>query len=114
MDSDLPAGNPTPNELDPTTEADLNALLAYVRADGRICPQPQAWAKLWEMLPNRWRVGQGWIPPQPYILSAWWYTPLLPKILVFQEQVRYAAENGALDAVGVYLRGLTTDEWFYG
>jgi len=35
----------------------LAALLAYVQADGRICPQPQRWNELWEMLSDMSQTG---------------------------------------------------------
>lgn len=46
-------------------------LMAYCRANARVCPMPQRWSALWELLPNRTRVGAGWQPPLPLILGAW-------------------------------------------
>ena len=50
----------------------LNDLLEFVRTNERVCPQPQRWNELWKMLPNRKRIGNGWDPPLPLILAAWW------------------------------------------
>ena len=33
----------------------LSALLEYVRSDGRVCPMPDCWHQLWEMLPDKKR-----------------------------------------------------------
>jgi hypothetical protein len=95
-------------------EEKLKTLLEYVKADGRICPMPDSWNQLWEMLPDKKRVGMGWEPSLPLILAAWWDTPLLAKILRLAEHIRYAAEHGVLDEVDVYLRGLKPEQWFYG
>jgi hypothetical protein len=88
----------------------LLLLLEYVQANGRICPVPQRWNQLWEMLPGRRRVGNGWIPPLPLILGAWHYTGL-EKVLRLREHIEYAATNGALDEVNTFLRGLEDAEW---
>jgi hypothetical protein len=75
----------------------LAALLAYVQADGRICPQPQRWNELWEMLPDRkQKPSGGWSPPPPLILAAWWHTTGLEKMLRLREHIEYAASNGLL------------------
>ena len=90
----------------------LKELLEYVRADGRICPMPEAWNALYEMLPEKKRVGYGWEPPLPLILSAWWDTPILSKMIRLEEQICYAAEHGVLDEVDRYLRSLKPEQWF--
>lgn len=92
----------------------LEILLEYVKADGRVCPMPNHWDRLWEMLPDKKRVGREWIPPLPLTLTVWWETPLLSKTSRLEIHIRYAAEHGALDAVDSYLRGLKPGEWFYG
>lgn len=65
----------------------LSFLLEYVQANGRICPVPQRWSQLWEMLPGRRRVGGGWNPPLPLILGAWHYTTGLEKMLRLREHI---------------------------
>lgn len=89
----------------------LEALLAYVQEDGRVCPQPPQWKKLWEMLPGKKRDGSGWHPPLPLILGAWWDTSHLEKMLRLREHIEYAASHGALDNVDDYLRRLLADQW---
>lgn len=93
-------------------EEKLSALLEYVRAEGRVCPMPDYWSQLWEMLPDKKRVGMGWEPSLPLILAAWWDTPALSKILRLQEHIRYAAEHGVLDEVDKFLLALSNDQWF--
>jgi len=89
----------------------LNTLLEYVRQDGRVCPMPQRWNELWEMLPSRQRVGGGWEPGVPLILAAWWDTPALSKMMRLEEQICHAQAHGALPEVDRFLRGLPEDEW---
>jgi hypothetical protein len=60
----------------------LDDLLEYVKRDGLICPEPGRRQQLWEMLPDKSRVGSGWNPPLPLILAAWDHTSGLEKKLV--------------------------------
>jgi hypothetical protein len=92
-------------------EAKLAELLEYVRSERRVCPTPQYWDRLWQMLRDRKRVAGGWDPPAPLILAAW-YEPAELKMERLEEHIRYAAEHGALDEVDTYLRSLSTEQWF--
>jgi len=89
----------------------LTELLEYVRVNGRVCPNPQEWNALWEMLPDKKRVGMSWDPPPPLILGGW-YSPALVKIFRLEEHIRYAADHQVLDQIDVYLRSLKPDQWF--
>lgn len=95
-------------------EAKLKALLEYVKTDGRVCPRSEYWNKLWEMLPDKKHVGRDWKPAMPLTLAVWWETPLQAKVLLLEEHIRYAAAHGILDEVDAYLRGLNSEQWFYG
>jgi hypothetical protein len=87
------------------------SLKEYVQSERRVCPQPQRWNELWEMLPERRRVGSGWEPPLPLILGAWWHTSALETMLRLQEQLDYAEGHGALTQVEAFLRSLAEAEW---
>ena len=89
----------------------LNSLLEYVTADGRVCPQPDYWNQLWEMLPNKKRDGAGWIPPLPLILAAWWEATDFEKSARLKLHLEYAARNGVLGAVDRSLRSLPANAW---
>ena len=89
----------------------LEALLAYVQTDGRICPQPLKWKALWEMLPDKRGDDAGRNPPLPLILDGWWYSTDFQKQKRLQEHIEYAAEHGVLDDVDSFLRGLPKDQW---
>ena len=77
----------------------VESLVAYCRENNRVCPLPLLWNRLWEMLPNRTRVGAGWQPPLPLILAAWHDTPAMLKMLRLAEHIEWAAQQ-------VHARGL--------
>ena len=89
----------------------LDALLEYVRQEGRVCPMPQRWNELWEMLPGRRRVGNGWEPGLPLILAAWWDTPALAKMLRLEAHIHHAETHGVLAEVDRFLRSLAREDW---
>lgn len=102
-------------EIKPSTknnEEILTYLLDYVRAEGRICPMPLEWNALWDMLPDKRRIGNGWDPQLPLILAAWWDASPMAKRIVLEEHIQYAAEHNALDLVDDFLRNLRPDQWF--
>jgi hypothetical protein len=77
----------------------LQALIDYCQQKGRICPQPTQWNELHELLPDKRSVGVSWEPPLPFILAAWWDTPLLLKVMRFREHQALPAKrssNGTL------------------
>lgn len=95
----------------PVVSDSLEQLLEYVRSFQRVCPLPARWNELWEMLPEKQRVGAAWEPPLPLILAAWSETPAILKMARLQDHVRYAAAHGVLDKVDSYLRGLPETDW---
>ena len=99
--------------VEPGGVESAEGLLAFCRQHGRVCPMPRHWTALWELLPNRVRVGYGWRPGLPLILGAWHDSPALMKILRLEEQIRWAAEHGALDAIARFLRSLDEEDWFH-
>ena len=93
----------------------LEELLQFIQSAGRICPEPGKWHDLWEMLPDKKRVGSGWQPPLPLILAGWDNTSGIEKMLRLRQHIQYAAEKGILDIVDQYLRNLTqNDRHFVG
>lgn len=89
------------------------SLIGFCRSNGRVCPMPQSWNALFEMLPNRKRTALGWEPPLPLILEAWDSTPGPLKTLRLAEHIEWAAEHGALEAVATFLRTLPDEEWLH-
>ena len=91
----------------------LQELLEYVGSGDRVCPQPLRWNQLWEMLPDRRRVGNGWEPPLPLILGAWWHTTPRQKMMRLRKHIEYAEAKGALSEVDNFLRSLPEEDWLY-
>jgi hypothetical protein len=90
------------------------ALQKYCSENGRFCPQPDYWMRLWEMLPDRQRKPSGGSnPPMPLILAAWECTGL-EKILRVRDHIHWADSHGVIDDVDAYLRGLAEEQWFHG
>lgn len=85
-------------------------LVAYCRVNDRVCPLPPLWNDLWEMLPNRARVGAGWQPPPPLILAAWHDTPAMLKMLRLKEHIDWAAKHGELESIGNFLREMREED----
>jgi hypothetical protein len=87
--------------------------LAFCQSNGRVCPQPQKWKQLYELLPGRVRVGAGWEPALPLILGAWWDTPDISKVLRLREHIDWAARHGSLDIVHTFLTSLHESDWHH-
>jgi hypothetical protein len=91
----------------------LEAILAEVQKNNRVCPQPQQWQKLYDLLPDKKRSDAGWEPALPLILAAWWDTPALPKILRLREHIEWADAHGCLAEVREFLSTLSEDQWHH-
>jgi hypothetical protein len=93
--------------------SELEELLSLVQSERRVCPLPTKWNELWELLPQRRRIGSGWEPPLPLILDAWWHTSDVEKRNRFISHLHWAAEHGRLGAISGFVRSLTPDQWHY-
>lgn len=91
----------------------IQDLIDYCRKNNRVCPMPNKWSELYELLPDKKRVGGGWEPALPLILAAWYETPALAKMLRLAEHIKWAANHGVLDEVESFLRGLQEDDWYH-
>lgn len=91
----------------------LDEALQEAQRNGRICPMPDAWKRLYEMLPGKRREGGKSVPALPLILAAW-TVPGVYKIARLREHIEWAAEHGALEEVYEFLKGLPENEWHHG
>jgi hypothetical protein len=89
----------------------VESLIQYCQENNRVCPMPDAWNRLWEMLPGKQQLDGGWQPPVPLILGGWWYSSAIEKRLRLLEHLRYAESSGVLEQVDSFLRGLSEKEW---
>ena len=91
----------------------LPVVLALAAESGRICPEPQQWSRLFELLPETRHDGYGSIPGAPLILGAWEETGDEEKLMRFREHLEWAASHGALERVHSYLGSLSESEWHH-
>lgn len=91
----------------------VEEVLTEIQKNNRICPQPQRWQQLYELLPDRKYKGAGWEPALPLILAAWWDTPAMLKIVRLREHIEWAATHGSLEQVHQFLLSLPEDEWHH-
>ena len=95
-------------------EETVQAVLAYCRESGRVCPLPIPWNAVWEMLPNRERTASGgWEPGLPLILGAWHHSTHTEKRERLAEHIEWAERHGALTAVAQKLRKLDEGQWLH-
>jgi hypothetical protein len=91
----------------------IDDLLLYVRENERVCPMPDAWNRLWKMLPRR-RDSEGeWVPSLPLILGAWAHTSDVEKRNRLLEHIQSAADHGLLSDVDQFLRAIPEDQWLH-
>jgi len=88
-------------------------LTEYCKSNNRVCPLPDYWMKLYEMLPGKKRKGSGWEPSLPLILGAWWETSSIEKIIRLSEHIEWAEKLNVLDKVSNFLYSLSEDQWFH-
>ena len=87
----------------------LATLMEYTNENGRVCPMPDHWTRLWEMLPDRKQYGAAWDPPLPLILAAWHLTSDADKRDRLALHIRHAGNHGVLESVESFLKGLSSD-----
>lgn len=92
-------------------QATLHELMALIRKDNRVCPQPQRWAEFYALLEN-FAEGSP-LPSPPLTGAAWSATPALAKRMCFREQVEWAASHDCVIAAMTFLKGLKEPEWHY-
>lgn len=58
----------------------LKFILEYCQQNNRVCPMPQKWNELYNLLKiKKQNPSGGWEPPLPLILAAWYDTSALLK-----------------------------------
>jgi hypothetical protein len=88
--------------------------ITSIAGPGWICPQPQKWQELWDLLPVKERTGGGWNPSLPLILAAWWDATDCSKQARFLEHLAWAETHGTIEEALDYLRKLNPSDWFRG
>jgi len=104
--------SPTAPASDPG-KLTLEQALAEARRFNRVCPRPQHWQQLYEMLPNKVTIGHDPHPAPPIRDTAWRSTPALPKRLCLRDHLAWAESQGVLDEVMGFLNGLREEDWHH-
>lgn len=95
---------------------ELDALLVYCTSEGRVCPIPREWARIWQALPPRRtndRASGGWEPASPLILAAWHHATDAQKRDRLREHILWAQDHDAYGKIDTMLRELAPEEWHY-
>jgi hypothetical protein len=103
----------------------LDDLIAFVRTEDRVCPQPHHWHRLAEKidykiksrfsesLTEREEALRQWWQLPPLILNGWIFSSSNEKHLRLLEQLRFLSKHEILfDEAERILRGLTLDDWY--
>lgn len=92
-------------------EVDVEDVMALVRTNGRVCPNPGIWRAMYMLLPLGNLRGRIERAPYPVDLREWNQTTDLQKQLRLREQLEWAQAQGALQRVRDYLAGLRESDW---
>lgn len=89
----------------------VHDLMAEIRKDNRVCPQPGRWEEFYRLLTD---LSEGAaLPSPPLVGEAWKSTPSVAKRMCFREQVEWAAANNCLIAAYTFLKVLPQKDWHY-
>lgn len=91
----------------------VEEVMAQATRNGRVCPIPSAWRRLYLALPAK-RSGRV-LPRAPYPLDriAWSRAGDAARRGRLREQVEWAAEQGVLSTLQALLDGLREDDWHH-
>lgn len=93
---------------------EIEKLFNYCQENDRVCPSPQKWNELYELLPNAKRKkSRGFVPSAPLILAAWHHSSNLEKSLRLKEHIEWADQHGATKKVTDFIFSLKEEEWFH-
>lgn len=88
----------------------LESVLREATRANRVCPKPDQWQGLHELLASGQEPGT---VPAPLIGEAWAGTPALAKRMCLKNQIQWAAEHGLTMECYRYLKRLSEDEWHH-
>ena len=88
-------------------------LIAYCRENGRVCPRPDHWIAMYDLLPHGRRPDGGAEPSLPLILGGWSYSSNLDKMIRLADHINWAEQHGCLPTVSMFLRGLQEADWHH-
>jgi hypothetical protein len=106
-----PLARMLPDDGFPAPRGALHDLMAEIRKDNRVCPQPQRWQEFYRLLEE---LNEGApLPSPPLVGKAWTSTPSLAKRMCFREQVEWAVAQDRIIAAHTFLKCLREQDWHY-
>ena len=92
----------------------LDHVMVLARRNNRACPMPPAWGQLYDLLPARpQKKGDSIAPPPPIDGPAWAAVSPMQKRLRLRDQIEWAEQAGALEAVHGFLAALPEESWLH-
>jgi hypothetical protein len=92
-------------------EAGEYELMAEIRKENRVCPQPTRWLEFYRVLQDA--AGNKPLPAPPLTGSAWAATPPSAKRMCFREQAEWAVKHGCVVQAYNFLEKLPKNDWLY-
>ena len=86
-------------------------LMAELRKENRVCPQPTRWLEFYRILQDA--AGNEKLPAPPLTGSAWASTPVSAKRMCFREQAEWAVKHGCVVRAYEFLDKLAKSDWLY-
>ena len=77
--------------------------------NNRICPQPQHWNKLWEVIKSKTDEKIS----MPLILAAWWETSDDEKLERFKHHLKTAERLNVSKEVELYIHSMNENDWHH-
>ena len=83
--------------------------MVEARKNNRVCPKPEKWQQLYEMLPERKHSE----PAPPLLGAAWNNTSSIPKRMCFREHIEWAASHDCLQQIHSFMQSLPESDWHH-
>ena len=97
----------------PSKALRVEDVMVEARRNNRVCPMPQQWSELYQMLPGKKLRSNVWTPTEPLLGAAWTATPSLAKRMCFREHVEWAASHDFLEDLHTFITALPEQQWYH-
>jgi hypothetical protein len=106
-------GGPAPGLPRAAKILSIDEVMVEARRNNRVCPQPDVWQRLHDMLGATTTAIHGGPVQPPLTGAAWDRTPPLAKRMCFRDQLEWADAHGCLRPVMTFLQGLPEEHWYH-
>jgi hypothetical protein len=91
----------------------VDGLIGYCSENERVCPVPNKWNELFQMINKNHKHGSVSELKIPLILGGWWHSSDADKQARLIHHIEWAAQHDALVAASSFLRGLREEDWHH-